>query len=59
MIEDFVRPQVEELENVDNIFFMQDGATRHTCMQSKAVLREMFPPFIAYPIMLTQMTIIN
>ena len=42
-IEDFVRPLVEELENVDNVIFMQDGATCHTCMQSMAVLREMFP----------------
>ena len=43
MIKDFVQPKVEELENIDNVYFMQDGATCHTSRQSMAVLREMFP----------------
>jgi len=42
MLENFLRPQLEEMDVAD-AWFQQDGATAHTAWRSMQVLREMFP----------------
>ena len=43
MLEDLVRPKFYEIEDTENLWFMQDGATCHTTLHSVALLREIFP----------------
>ncbi|XP_025200175.1 uncharacterized protein LOC112598060 [Melanaphis sacchari] len=43
MLENFLRPKIEEYENNDIFWFQQDGATAHTARCSRAVLQKMFP----------------
>lgn len=43
MLENFLRPKIEEYENNDVFWFQQDGATAHTARCSRAVLQKMFP----------------
>jgi len=42
MLENFLRPQLEEMDVAD-AWFQQDAATAHTARRSMQVLREMFP----------------
>lgn len=42
MLQDFVRPELQARQ-LNNIWFQQDGATPHTALQSRAVLRGLFP----------------
>jgi hypothetical protein len=43
MLETFLRPNFDELNNIQNVWFQQDGATAHTALHVMGILREMFP----------------
>ena len=47
MLENFLRPQLEEMDVAD-AWFQQDGATAHTVRRSMQVLRKMFPGKLIY-----------
>ena len=42
MIRDFLMPQIEE-QNLDNMWFQQDGATPHTAKETIRILKDLFP----------------
>ena len=37
MLEDLVRPKLDEIEDIENLWLMQDGATCHTSRRSIAL----------------------
>ena len=43
MLENFLRPRLEEFDDSEDFWFQQDGATAHTSRRSLGILREMFP----------------
>ncbi len=43
MLETFLRPKLNMLHDMDNVWFQQDGATAHTSRRAMGILREMFP----------------
>jgi hypothetical protein len=43
MLENFLRPRLEEFDDSENFWFQQDAATAHTARRSLGILREMFP----------------
>ena len=43
MLENFLRPRLEEFDNSEDFWFQQDGATAHTARRSLGILREKFP----------------
>ena len=43
MLENFLRPRLEEFDDSEDFWFQQDGATAHTARRSLGILREMFP----------------
>jgi len=43
MLENFLRPRLEEFDDYEDVWFQQDGATVHTTRRSLGILREMFP----------------
>ena len=43
MLETFLRPKLNMLDDMDNVWFQQDGATAHTSRRAMGILREMFP----------------
>ena len=43
MLENFLRPRLEEFDDSEDFLFLQDGATAHTDRRSLGILREMFP----------------
>jgi len=43
MLENFLRPKLEEFDDSEDLRFQQDGATAHTARRSLGILREMFP----------------
>lgn len=43
MLQTFLRPKLNELDDSDNVWFQQDGATAHTSRRTMGILREMFP----------------
>ena len=47
MITNFFSPAIEEY-NLENIWFQQDGATRHTTLANVALLQEIFPGLVIF-----------
>jgi len=43
MLENFLRPRLEEFDDSEDFWFQQDGATAHTARRSLGILKEMFP----------------
>ena len=43
MLDNFLRPRLEEFDDSEDFRFQQDGATAHTARHSLGILREMFP----------------
>ena len=43
MLETFLRPKLNMLHDMDNVWFQQDGATAHTSRRAMGILRKMFP----------------
>jgi len=43
MLENFLRPRLEEFDGSGDFWFQQDGATAHTARRSLGILREIFP----------------
>ena len=43
LLDTFLRPRLDELDDRNNVWFQQDGATAHTSRRSMRILREMFP----------------
>ena len=43
MLETFLRPKLNMLHNIDNVWYQYDGATAHTSQCAMRILREMFP----------------
>jgi len=43
MLENFLRPRLEEFDDSEDFWFQQDGDTAHTARRSLGILREMFP----------------
>ena len=43
MLETFLRPKLNMLNDMDNVWFQQDGATAHTSRRAMGILRDMFP----------------
>jgi len=43
MLENFLRPRLEEFDDSEDFWFQQDGATVHTARRSLEILREIFP----------------
>jgi len=43
MLENFLRPRLEEFDASEDFWFQQDGTTAHTARRSLGILREMFP----------------
>ena len=43
MLENFLRPRLEEFDGSEDFWFQQDGAAAHAACCSLGILREMFP----------------
>jgi len=43
MLENFLRPRLEEFDDSEDVWFQQDVATAHTARRSLGILREIFP----------------
>ena len=43
MLENLLRPRLEEFDDSEDFRFRQHGATTHTARRSLGILREMFP----------------
>ena len=43
MLETFLRPKLNMLQDMGNVWFQQNGATAHTSRRAMGILREMFP----------------
>ena len=43
LLDTFLRPRLDELDNRNNVWFQQDSVKAHTSGHSMEILREMFP----------------
>ena len=43
MLETFLRPKLNMLHDIDNVWFQQDGATAHTSRRAMGILKEDVP----------------
>ena len=43
MLQNFLRPRLEEFDDSEGFWFQQDGTTAHTARRSLGILRKMFP----------------
>ena len=43
MLKTFLRPKLNMLHDIDNVWFQQNGATAHTSLRAMGILREMLP----------------
>ena len=46
MLQNFLKPKLQDLDNNSMIWFQQDGATAHTAKNSMDVLRDLFPSYL-------------